>query len=267
MMESVALYARYVSLSFRSQLQYRGSFALNAIGGFFANFSEFVGMWILFSRFSTLGGWTLGEVALFYGMISVSFSLALAFARGLDTFSLQITSGDFDRLLLRPRTTFFQVLAHDFQLVRVGRLTQGLLVLIWALVNLRMHWDVYRAVLLTASVAGGTAMFTGLFVLQATMCFWSTQTLEALNTFTDGGVETAKWPMSIYEGWFLKFFIYVIPLACVNYFPVLAILGKPDPLHFPSWLGWVSPLAGFIFLAASLLVWRSGVRHYRSAGS
>jgi ABC-2 type transport system permease protein len=72
---------------------------------------------------------------------------------------------------------------------------------------------------------------------------------------------------SIYDGWFLKFFIYIIPLACVNYFPVLTIIGKPDPLHFPAWLGWVSPLSGFAFLAGSLLVWEFGVRHYRSTGT
>jgi ABC-2 type transport system permease protein len=266
-MDSWALYARYVSLSFRSQMQYRGSFVLMSAGGFLANFSEFVGIWILFSRFGTLKGWTLGEVGLFYGMISVSFAAALAFSRGLDTFSLQITSGDFDRLLLRPLTTFFQVLAHDFQLVRVGRLAQGCLVLVWAVANLGVEWDAARAALLVAAVAGGVALFTGLFVLQATMCFWSTQALEAVNTFTDGGVETARWPMSIYEGWFLKFFVYVIPLACVNYFPVLAILGRPDPLHFPSWLGWVSPSFGFVFMAGSLLVWAFGVRHYRSTGT
>ena len=266
-MNSLALYARYISISFKSQLQYRGSFILMAVGGFFANFVEFVGIWILFSRFGMLRGWTVGEVGLFYGMISVSFSVALALARGLDTFSLQVTSGDFDRILLRPRTTFFQVLAHDFQLVRVGRLGQGLFILIWATAILRIHWGAANAVLLMASVAGGVAMFTGLFVLQATMCFWSTQTLEAMNTFTDGGVETAKWPMSIYDGWFLKVFIYVIPLACVNYFPVMAILDKPDPLHFLSWLGWVSPGFGFIFFLATLLVWEFGVRHYRSTGT
>ena len=266
-MNSLALYGRYVSLSFKSQLQYRGSFILMAVGGFFANFVEFVGIWILFSRFGTLRGWTVEEVGLFYGTISVSFSLALALARGLDTFSSQVMSGDFDRLLLRPRTTFFQVLAHDFQLVRVGRLGQGLFVLVWAIANLRIHWGLPKFLLLTTSVAGGVAMFTGLFVLQATMCFWSTQALEAMNTFTDGGVETAKWPMSIYDGWFLKIFIYVIPLACVNYFPVIAILGKPDPLRFPPWLGWVSPMFGFVFLTATLLVWEFGVRHYRSTGT
>jgi ABC-2 type transport system permease protein len=99
------------------------------------------------------------------------------------------------------------------------------------------------------------------------MCFWSTQSLEVMNSFTDGGVETAQWPMSIYGTWLVKFFVFVIPLACVNYFPVIAILEKTDPLGSPVWLRWVSPAAGPIFFAASLAVWRAGVHHYRSTGS
>ena len=58
-----------------------------------------------------------------------------------------------------------------------------------------------------------------------------------------------------------------VPLACVAYYPVLAVLGKPDPLGAPAWLGTVSPLAGFAFLALAFGAWRIGVRHYTSTGS
>ena len=58
-----------------------------------------------------------------------------------------------------------------------------------------------------------------------------------------------------------------VPLACVAYYPALAVLGKPDPLGAPAWLGWVSPLAGFAFLWVASGAWRMGVRHYASTGS
>jgi ABC-2 type transport system permease protein len=53
----------------------------------------------------------------------------------------------------------------------------------------------------------------------------------------------------------------------VAYYPALAVLGKPDPLGAPAWLGWVSPLAGFAFLWLASGAWRLGVRHYASTGS
>ncbi len=91
-------------------------------------------------------------------------------------------------------------------------------------------WSVAKVSLLLAAVGGGVCLFFGLIVLQATMCFWTVETLEIWSTVTYGGVETAQYPMSIYKSWFRQFFIYVVPLACVAYFPVVAVLGKRDPL-------------------------------------
>jgi ABC-2 type transport system ATP-binding protein len=45
------------------------------------------------------------------------------------------------------------------------------------------------------------------------------------------------------------------------------ILGHADPLGAPAYVGWIAPLAGPVFLAVCLQVWRFGVRHYRSTGS
>lgn len=89
------------------------------------------------------------------------------------------------------------------------------------------------------------------------------ESLEIVNTVTYGGVETAQYPLTIYRPWLRKFFTAVIPLACVNYFPALAILGRPAPFALP----WVSPIVGLAFLAITLQVWQAGVRRYQSTGS
>jgi len=265
--DPIGLYLEYIGMSLRQQLQYRASFVMMTIGYFLVCVIEFFGIWVLFSRFGSLQGWTIAEVALFYGMINSAFAISLSIGRGFDSFALQVRGGDFDRTLLRPRTTFLQVLGHDFQLLRVGRLMQGIVVLSWGLSNLAIAWTMAKVALLVLAVLGGVLLFTGLLVIQATMCFWSTQSLEVMNCLTDGGVETSQWPIPIYNQWFVNIFIFAIPLACVNYFPVIAILGKGDVLHSPPWLRWVSPIAGVLFLALSLVFWRFGVRHYRSTGS
>ncbi len=76
-----------------------------------------------------------------------------------------------------------------------------------------------------------------------------------------------QYPFSIYDGWFRRFFTYMIPLAAVSYFPVVAAMGKTDPLGVPHWVGTVSWIVGPIFLAGSFTVWNWGVRHYTSTGS
>jgi ABC-2 type transport system permease protein len=261
------LYFRLIGISIKSQMQYRASFIIMLAGNLLVTVIEFITILVLFARFGSLRGWQLAEVALFYGLINVSYALSEALGRGFDTFSFQVINGEFDRTLLRPRPTSFLVLAHDFQLLRFGRLIQGLIILIWASVNIGINWDFTRFVLLVFAIAGGIAIFTGLLIIQAAMCFWSTQSLEVMNSFTYGGIEALRWPLPIFNRWFGRLFIFVIPLACVNYFPMLVILNKPDVLGYPIWFQWVSPLTGVLFLVISLLVWRIGVRHYRSTGS
>ena len=203
---------------------------------------------------------------MFYGLINVSYALSEAIGRGFDMFSQQVISGEFDRVLLRPRSTELQVLAHDF-LLRFGRLFQGLAILIWASSSIGIDWDPAKIALVIFSVLSGVMIFTGLLIMQAAMCFWSTQSLEIMNAFTYGGIDATQWPLPILNRQFALVFIFIIPLAFVNYFPLLAILGKTDSLHFAAWFQWVSPLVGAIFLVISLLIWRFGVRHYRSTGS
>jgi ABC-2 type transport system permease protein len=140
-------------------------------------------------------------------------------------------------------------------------------VLVFATVALRITWSPERIALLTSAIAGGVCVFLGLVVLQATSAFWTTESLEVWNAFTYGGVSMSQYPLAIYRSWFRRFFIFVIPLGCINYLPGVAILGRPDPLGTAVPLQWMAPVAGPIFLVICLQVWRIGVRHYQSTGS
>jgi ABC-2 type transport system permease protein len=261
--ETLRLYLRYAGISVRGQMQYPASFWMLSAGQLFATVVDFLGIWVLFDRFGSLRGWSLAEVALFYGVVNVAFAVADALGRGFDTFPQMVKSGDFDRLLLRPQGTAFQVAARELLLTRVGRLLQGLAVLLWATAALEVAWSAARVALLLAMIAGGACIFYGLFVLQATLSFWTIETLEIMNTVTYGGNETAQYPLTIYRPWFRRFFTFVVPLACMNYLPASLILGRGESSVWQS----LSPAVGALFLFITLQVWKIGVRHYHSTGS
>ncbi len=267
-MNGIQLWIRYTLISLRSQMQYRGAFLLQSFGQLLITGSEFLGLAAVFQRFGRIAGWSLAEVGLFYGIISLAFAISEAAARGFDIFGRLVQSGDVDRLLLRPRSTALQVLSQEFQLMRIGRFAQGLAILIWAAHTLHIAWTAPRFGLLLASILGGACLFSGLFIVQATICFWTIDSIEMVNCTTYGGVETAQFPLTIYQRWFREIFVFVIPLATINYFPVHAILGRPDrALGSPLWLQFASPLVGLLFLIVCLQIWQFGVRHYRSTGS
>ena len=262
------LYLRLIAQSIRAQLQYRASFLLMAFGSFVASVVEAVGIWALFERFGTLGEWRLAQVAFLYGLVNAAFASCEALGRGFDIFARDfVKTGAFDRLLLRPRSTVLQLAGHEFQLHRLGRLAQGILVLGWAIWMLEIDWQPWRVALLAVTFCSALAFFYALFIFQATLAFWTTESLELMNTLTYGGTETAQYPLAIYRPWFRRFFTYVVPLGCISYFPAVAIFGIEDPLGTARGFQVASPVAGFLFLGLALGFWRFGIRRYTSTGS
>ncbi len=265
--EPLRLYGRYLGISVRGQMQYRVSFLFQTLGQFTMTAIEFLGVWALFDRFGRMDDWTLPEVALFYGVVNVCMAIADALSTGFDKFEIYVKNGDFDRVLLRPRSTILQLAGVELALRRIGRLLQGLVILGWASWALEMGWGVDDVALLLFAILGGVCLFFALFVLQATVCFWTIEGLELMNTVSYGGVESAQYPLVIYGAWFRRFFTFIVPLACVCYFPLVGILERPDPLGTPYWFQCAAPAAGIVFLLVIFQAWRFGVTRYTSTGS
>ncbi len=267
-MSGLRLLLRLIGASLRSQAQYPASAFMLTLGQFLTTVTEVLAIWALFHRFGDVRGWRFGEVAVFYGLVNIMFTVADVLSRGFDALGTEfIRTGAFDRVLLRPRTLTLQLMGHDFRISRAGRFAQGLIVLLVGSHLGGVEWTATAIIMALWAVAGGIALFFGVLVLQGTMCFWTIESLEMANSLTYGGVQAAQYPLSLYADWFRGVLTFVVPLACVAYFPVLTILGRADPLGTPAWLGPVAPIAGFVFLALSFCAWRVGVRYYTSTGS
>ncbi|MBS0656346.1 MAG: ABC-2 family transporter protein [Verrucomicrobia bacterium] len=264
----MSLFFQLLLVSIRSDMQYRASFFMLAIAHFFSTFVSILGIWVLFDRFQVIEGWSFAEVAVLYGMMHISFAIAECFARGFDTFDEFVKYGDFDRVLLRPVSPLLLIATHKVQLMRVGRFLQGCTVLTWGLCELNSTLPASTYFVLALSILGTSSLFYGLLIIQATVCFWTTESLELMNITTYGGLETAQYPMSIYPVGFRLIFTLVIPLACVGYYP-LALLLKQETFATPlaPLLPFIFPLVGVLFLLLACRFWHTGVRHYLSTGN
>ncbi|HEY0301797.1 MAG TPA: ABC-2 family transporter protein [Rhizomicrobium sp.] len=267
-MSEFALFLRYVRNCLRAQMLYPNAFLLRMASQFLVTIVEFGGLFALFARFGHIKGWSFPEVALFYGVASTAFSLCDMGARGFDMLGPQfIKTGDFDRILLRPRSATVQLAGFEFGFTTLGRLAQGLVATGVAISLLDIDWSAAKVALLLWAVLGGFALFYGIMILQGTLSFWTVESLEIVNTITYGGVEAAQYPLEVYAGWFRRFLIFVVPLGCVIYFPVAAVLGRSAMTGLPAWAGALTPLAGFAFLGLAFLAWGRGIAHYTSTGS
>ena len=267
-MATLRLYIHYITASMRAQMQYPANVLMVSIAQLAGTVIEIVGIWALFQRFHHIGGWTFGHVAVFYGVINVTFALADSFTRGFDVFGPEfVKTGDFDRVLLRPQSAAFQLFSYELRLSRIGRLIQGVVVFIIGAQLIDFNITPQAVGLLLAAMAGGMALFGGILILQATLSFWTIESLEVANILSYGGVQAGQYPMNVYAKWFRNVLTFIVPIACVSYLPVVAALGRSDPLGAPDWVLPLAPLMGFVFLGVSLWVWGFGVRRYTSTGS
>lgn len=263
----LGLYFRLVSSRVRSQMQYRVSFVAETTGTLLVTALDFAMVVILLTRFRAIGGWTLGEVAFLYGASAVSFALAEILIGGFEDFESWVVRGEFDQLLLRPLPITFQMLTAHFATRRVGRLVQGLFALGVALALLKPAWSAGQWAFFPVMLAGGMLLFMAVFVIGATTSFWAPQAHEAVNIFSYGGQFMTSYPMHIYQQWLITLFTFLIPMAFINYYPSLYLLGKPDPLGLPAFMPFLSPVVAVIAFRLAIALWRRGVGHYQSAGT
>jgi ABC-2 type transport system permease protein len=266
MIYNLKLYLELLRISIASQFQYKASLWMQSFGRLLMTGIEFLSIWALFNRFHNLLGWTLPEVGLFYGFVCIIFSVADAGSKGFDMLPSLIRTGEFDRILLRPLSPLIQLAGREFNLRRFGRFLQGIAIFIWASRSLSIAWTIPKIFLLLWTSFCGVSLFVGIFILQATLCFWTVESVEVGNILTYGGVETSQVPLSVYPANFQRFFTYIVPLGCISYYPLLTIIGKADPMGSSIWFQTLSPLFGFIFLLISWQCWGKGIQHYSSAG-
>jgi viologen exporter family transport system permease protein len=264
--DGILVWRRLIGAQVRSQLQYRLSFALDLAGTFWIAFVDFLVVLTIFHNVPRLNSWTVHEVALLYALSAITFAATDLLVGHLDQFPQKIRDGNFDVLLVRPRGTLLQVIASDFAVRRVARVAQGVVVLVYALSGLTIHWTALRALVLLVSLPSAAVIFGSVWVIGACLAFWTTDGGEFTNAFTYGGSAMAQYPFDLYATWLRRLLGFVVPLAFVCYFPALYVLGKRDPLGLPHALQFASPVVALAAAAVAGCVWRFAVRHYRSAG-
>lgn len=266
---NLGVYRRLLGVQIRSQMQYRAAFLLDFIGTAISLGLYFVSLALIIQRFGDLAGWTLGEVAFLFAMAEISFGTMDLIFSGFDPsgFGRRVRRGTFDQLLLRPVNLTVQVLGDEFLLRRLGRIAQGIAIFAVALTLADIEWTLGKMLYLPLVIASMIAFFGGLFIIGATITFWTIESIELVNIFTYGGTELISYPMHIYPDWLRGLFTYLLPAAFLNYYPALYFLDKPDPFGLPPVMRFVAPLAGLAVLALALAFWRFGIRHYQSTGT
>lgn len=221
---------------------------------------------VLMDRFAHMGRWLPAEVLFFFGVMQITFALVEFLGRGISVFAGYVGSGEFDTFLLRPKPLLVQTVCARLDPRRIGGITVGAAALALSCMKLSISWTLGKAVLLLLACVGSMLLLLGLFLIEATVSFFSVRSIEMVNVLTYGGRQTCQYPVDIYPTPIRLLFTWVAPFALCMHQPVSVVLDKPM-LDLPAWAAWLGPLSGAAFFVVMVGVWYQGARHYRSTGT
>lgn len=256
------MYLTYVKNIIKAQLQYRASTYLLVFAQFVAQFFFILSFYYLFQKFGNIKGYTYSQVIFVYGVFNTCFSIAEMFFKGILDFYRLIKSGEFDILLIRPRNLLLQVIGSKFEVSRVGRLVQDIIVLIYGFAILDVKWDLLKIVCFLLTIGGGIILFFCIFLFFATMTFWTIDNSAFLDIFMDGGKDILQYPVNVFNKGIKIILTYILPFAFINYYPILYMIGKQTNILYAF-----SPVILIIWFALSLIFWKKGIKNYSSTGS
>ena len=263
----VVAWRHLVGARIRGDLQYRTSFALLLVGQALASGLELAAIGAYFSAVDALAGWSAAEVVFLFGLTSVGYALADVTLSPVDFAARHIKAGTFDTFLLRPVGSLAQLVAHEFALRRAGRGVQPLVALLVAATQIDVAWGPAQVAMVLVALVTGVMTFSSLWVIFSAVAFWTVETQELGNSFTDGGRTLSSYPLDVMGAWLRRFATFVLPLASLAYLPACWLLGKPPPFGLPAEAAWAGPLVALPLVVLARVTWAQGLRHYRSTGS
>ena len=263
MLKEIKLYLCYMRIHFLAGLEYKG-WPLMFLHVLLYTVMDPAAVILIFSRFGNIGEWTMERILLIYAITFTSFGLAESFCRGFDYFPHHmVRSGNFDRLLLRPKSLFTQVAASYFHAHRMARPVAGVAIIFWSLNRIGADISVYGIIMISFALIGGFLMYTGILLVGSGISFFTIGALDWIYIFTSASRDIARIPVDHIPDILRRVFTLFVPMLVISYFPASAIGGWGGP----CWRGWLALPAGALFFCMALLVWKIGVRHYKSTGS
>lgn len=183
------------------------------------NNASFIVQWIiLFSLKDEIGGYTIKEVILLWGMAAGVFGISHIFFYKAFEMSDLIINGKLDTFLVQPKNVFLSVISSDTSVSAIGDLIYGYICL------LIYGFSIKNFILFILFSITGGIILTAFASIVGSLCFWITKGDILADSLTNAMINFATYPGTIFKTG-IKLVLYtVIPVGIANYLPVDTIL-------------------------------------------
>ena len=259
----VLLFTDYFAQYAKVRISYRGDFFISLGTSMAATIFSLGFVVVLFQKATQLAGWRLEEVVFLWGFTQIPYGLFNVISLNLYDFGNNyIIEGKFDRVLLRPVSSLFQVLFETFRIESLQEVVTGSFCMWWASHRLGIHWTAARiSALLFFSVCAAVIYVSIFLILSTVSFFWEDRI--GVHPPVWNLIAFGRYPLSIYSGVVQFFLCWIIPFGLASFYPSVRLLGRTVT---PEYLRLV-PVVAVACLAIAVSLWNFGTRHYSSTGS
>ena len=257
------LFFDYFAQYAKVRVSYRGDFFISLATSFAATVFALAFMVVLFQKAPQLAGWRFEEIFFLWGFSLIPYGLFNVISLNLYDFGNNyIIEGKFDRVLLRPVSSLFQVLFETFRIESLHEIATGLLCMAWAGHQLGIHWTLPKISWLAFYGLCAGIIYVSVFTVLSTFSFFWEDRI-GVHPPVWNLIAFGRWPLSIYSGAVQFFLCWVIPFGLASFYPSVRLLGRSvTPQYAP-----LVPIVAVAFLALAISLWDLGTRHYSSTGS
>jgi ABC-2 type transport system permease protein len=257
------MYVTFQLVYLRTALAYEADFWIGILGVALTHGVGIIFVWTLFLRVPQVAGWSMWEVAALYALSIIPRGLTELLCDGQWQLRRLINRGEFDRLLVRPMSPALQVITQFSSIHGLGSVILGSVVLGRALGALELAWGGEDWLLLMLTLLSGMVLMSALNYATNCQGFWDSGSSSSFPFLMQNLAEFAKFPLTIYDQLVRAVLTWVVPFACVSYYPGLVLLHLPDA---QPWMAGSAPLAAAGMAAVAAILWRRGLARYQGTG-
>ena len=223
---------------------------------------ELLGLKIIFSNTTTLGGWGLGELIALLGVFRLVNALMAALIwPNTENFNTAVRDGTLDYTLLQPVDSMFLV---TFSRMVIWRAWDFVLAAILIVVGIHITGGGVTALELVSFLflsVSGTVILYSLWIALIAATFWFVK-FDNNVTILQALLDTGRYPSTVYPTWLRLIVTFLVPIAVATTVPLQALRGDLTGWQVLLFLG-----VGVASFLVATRIWKAGVRRYSGASS
>ncbi len=218
------------------------------------NNASFLIQWIvLFSIREDIGGYTMKQVFLLWGLAAMTYGFSRFFFKKAFSLADTINDGKLDSFLVQPKNVLLSAITTDVEPSALGDMLYGYIILFL------YGFSIKRFLLYTLFGISGGLILTSISVILNSLSFWFSKTDVIADTGNSLATNFATYPDGIFKGT-VKLMLYtIVPVGLTTYIPI-QIISKFNIIKLLIVLGFT-----ILLILLAFFIFNRGLKKYSSS--